>query len=62
MRSADFHNSRAAAQRHTCRFCKAEPGAPCLNREGLPLHHQPAHLQRLRDAGIDPAKTAEDTP
>ena len=33
--------------------CLAQPGDPCVSRDGRELISQPAHLDRMRDAGVD---------
>lgn len=48
---------RDAALEHRCGYCDAEQGDRCQNRTGDVLKHLPAHLERLRLAGVAPAST-----
>lgn len=33
--------------------CLAQPGDPCISRDGRELISQPAHVDRMRDAGVE---------
>lgn len=53
------YTQRAQALRVVCDFCGAAPDDECRNKAGEPLLNQPAHLKRLKTAGVDPAEKPE---
>jgi hypothetical protein len=53
------YTQRAQAIRVQCEYCHSPIDIECVDRAGHSLKHQPAHLARLRAAGIDPATKPE---
>lgn len=62
-RQDSFRRAQEEAQRHPCALpplgCAAPAGQPCtvIGHPDIPLRHQPAHLPRMRAAGLTPSST-----